>query len=173
MSFLGVTPDAVTSAAGHLGTIGSALNEADAAAGPTTGVAAMAADEVSAAVQSIFAGHAQAYQSLSAQLSAYHSKFVSLLNGGAAQYLSAEIANAQQTLGGGAPASAVPAVTVTNPPPTGPTTTTVSLLNAGPVKITESISSNNAASITFKLGKLSFTDPLSLQAADFLLHSGL
>jgi hypothetical protein len=68
MSFLGVTPDAVTSAAGHLGTVGSALSAANAAAaGPTTGVAVMAADEVSAAVQSIFATHAQGYQSVSAK----------------------------------------------------------------------------------------------------------
>src|ERR1700756_4305982 len=110
MSFLNVVPDSVSSAAGHLGAIGSALSAANASAlGPTTGAAAMAADEVSAAVRSIFTAHAQGYQSLSAQVAAFHSQFVSLLNGGAATYLSSEIANARQILGsGGTAAASVP-----------------------------------------------------------------
>lgn len=112
MSFLSVVPDAVSSAAGHLAAVGSALSEANAsAAGATTGAGAMAADEVSVAVQTMFTAHAQAYQDISAQISAFHSQFVSLLNGGAASYLSSEIANAQQMLCGGTGAAATDAST--------------------------------------------------------------
>jgi hypothetical protein len=144
MSFMSVTPDAVTSAAGHLGAIGSALGEANAAAGPTTGVPAMAADEVSAAVQSIFAGHAAAHQRVSAQVAAFHSQFVSLLNSGAGAYLSAESANARQVLaGGGTPVSAAGVLTF------GPGGTTVdTLLSAGPLKITETLFPNRTSTIS-------------------------
>jgi hypothetical protein len=166
MSFLGVTPDAVTSAAGHLGAIGSALSSANAtAAGPTTGAAAMAADEVSAAVQALFATHAQAYQSVSAQMEAYHSQFVNLLNGGAASYLNTEIANAQQTLSvgtlaalgaGGTPAA---------------TTTAIDLLNLAPLlTISESFPPTGSPFITFNLFGSSFSEPLPPGLARDLLH---
>ena len=167
MSFLNVVPDSVSSAAGHLGAIGSALSAANASAlGPTTGATAMAADEVSAAVQSIFAAHAQGYQSLSAHVAAFHSQFVDLLNGGAAAYLSSEIANAHQILGG------VPAATVTDtpppstpppstpppstPPPPGPTVTTLGSLKAGPVSLalSESVSPNGTSlSLSGRVGR--------------------
>ncbi len=99
MPFVSVVPDLVTSAAGHLDAIGSAVNAAHAqAAVPTAGIAAMAADDVSAAVQSLFTTYAQGYQAVSAQAAAFHSQFVSLLSGGAARYLSTEIANVQQGL---------------------------------------------------------------------------
>jgi hypothetical protein len=167
MSFLSVVPDAVTSAAERLGAVGSALSAANAsAAGPTTGAAAMAADEVSAAVQSIFATYAQGYQSVSGQVAAFHSQFVSLLNGGAATYLSSEIANAQQALGGGGTAAATPAVTETPPPPPppppsnpGPAVTTLGRLQAGPVSLTlnESVSpSGTSLSLSGRAGRVPF-----------------
>ena len=55
------------------------------------------ADEVSAAISSLFGAHAQAYQALSAQAASFHQQFVQLLHGGAAQYAHTEAANAQQT----------------------------------------------------------------------------
>ncbi len=72
----------------------------------------MAADDVSAAVQSLFSTYAHGYQTVSAQAAAFHSQFVSVLSGGAAQYLSTEIANVQQALpnavnGAAAPAAAM------------------------------------------------------------------
>jgi len=100
MSFLSVTPDAVTSAAGNLEILGSSLNSANvAAATGTTGMAAMASDEVSAAVQSAFVTYAQGYQAVSAKAAAFHASLVSTLNDSSLAYLSTEIANAQQTLG--------------------------------------------------------------------------
>ena len=99
MSFVIAAPEAVTEAAGNLAGIGSTLGEATAAAAaPTTGVAAAAADEVSIALSEIFGTYGQQFQALSAHASAFHNEFVSLLNGGAAAYLSAEAANAGQTL---------------------------------------------------------------------------
>lgn len=57
MSFLTVAPDMVTAAAGNLESVGSALNEAAAAAAPATvGLAAPAADRVSAVVAAML-GH--------------------------------------------------------------------------------------------------------------------
>jgi hypothetical protein len=99
MSFVIAAPEVVTAAAGNLAGIGSTLGEATAAAAaPTTGVAAAAADEVSIALSEIFGTYGRQFQALSAQASAFHNEFVSLLNGGAAAYLSAEAANAGQTL---------------------------------------------------------------------------
>jgi PE family len=112
MSFVIAAPEAVTAAAGNLAGIGSTLGEATAAAAaPTTGVAAAAADEVSIALSEIFGTYGQQFQALSAQASAFHNEFVSLLNGGAAAYLSAEAANAGQTL---ANATSTPAAGATS-----------------------------------------------------------
>ncbi len=99
MSFVSVVPDIVTAAAGNLADIGSAMTAANAAAAtPTTGLVAMASDEVSAAVTAVFSSHAQAYQNLGAQAAAFHDQFVRTLSGGAGAYVATEIANAQQNL---------------------------------------------------------------------------
>ncbi|MDP7734622.1 PecA family PE domain-processing aspartic protease [Mycobacterium paragordonae] len=91
MSFLAVAPDWVTSAAADLENIGSALAAANAAAAlPTTGVAAAAADEVSTAIASLFAGFGQEYQAINTQLSAFQQQFVLLLGGSAGSYATAE-----------------------------------------------------------------------------------
>ncbi|HET9877426.1 MAG TPA: PE family protein, partial [Mycobacterium sp.] len=99
MSFVVAEPELVTAAAENLAGIRSSLGEAAAAAAaPTTGVTAAAADEVSAAISELFGTYGRQFQAATAQAAAFHDEFVSLLNGGAAAYLSTEIANAEQTL---------------------------------------------------------------------------
>lgn len=99
MSFVVTAPEIVTTAAGSLATIGSTLRDATSAvASSTTGVAAAAADEVSIAISELFGSYGQEFQAVSAQATAFHDEFVSLLNGGAAAYLDAEITNAAQNL---------------------------------------------------------------------------
>ena len=99
MSFVITAPEIVTAAAGNLADTGSTLEEATAAAaGPTTSVAAAAADEVSIAFSQLFGTYRRQFQALSAQAAAFHDEFVGLLNSGAAAYLDIEIANAQQSL---------------------------------------------------------------------------
>ena len=99
MSFLSVVPDSVAAAAGNLGGIGSALSAATTgAAARTTGIAAAAADEVSAAIAGAFGDFGQEFQAVSAQAQAFHTQFVSALDAGVGQYVSAEAANVQQNL---------------------------------------------------------------------------
>lgn len=99
MSFVITEPEMVTAAAERLSGIGSNLGEATAAAAaPTTGVAAAASDEVSIAVSEVFGRFGREFQVLGGQAVAFQDEFVSLLNGGAAAYLSTEIANAEQSL---------------------------------------------------------------------------
>ncbi|KZS64662.1 PE-PGRS family protein [Mycobacterium kansasii] len=105
MSYVIAAPEIVGAVAGDLATIGSSINAARAlAAAPTTGLLAAGADEVSAAIASLFSGHAQAYQSVAAQAAAFHDQFVKALAAGAASYASAEAANVSplQTLQQGA-----------------------------------------------------------------------
>ncbi len=65
MSYLVAAPEFLASAATDLSNVGSAVIAANAAAAaPTTGVLAAGADEVSAAVASLFAGHGQGFQAL-------------------------------------------------------------------------------------------------------------
>jgi PE family len=64
------------------------------AAAPTTGVLPAAADEVSAAITSLFAGHAQSYQALGSQAATFHAQFVQALSGAGGAYAAAEAANA-------------------------------------------------------------------------------
>jgi len=108
MSYLVTTPDWVAAVAGDLAGIGSSLQQATtAASAPTTGIAAAAADEVSAAVAGLFASFGQEFQAVNAQVSSYHADFVQLLNGSAAAYANAEIANGRTVLAGAA-ATTVP-----------------------------------------------------------------
>ena len=95
MSYVNAAPEYVAAAATDLANIGSTISSANTAAiGPTSGVLAAGADEVSATVAALFDAHAQAYQALSAQAAYFHDQFVQLLNGGATQYALAEAANA-------------------------------------------------------------------------------
>jgi hypothetical protein len=99
MSDLIAAPDMLATAAADAASIGSSLREAHtAAASQTTAIAAPAADEVSAGVTALFGAHAQEFQALSTKAAAFHDEFVNLLNGGAAQYLTTEVANAKQML---------------------------------------------------------------------------
>ncbi len=104
MSFA-IAPQMVTAAAENLAGIASTLGEAaTAAAGPTTSVAAAAADDVSTAISRLFGVYGRQFHAVGDQAAAFHNEFVGLLRGGAAAYLSTEIANAQQA-GAGAAAS--------------------------------------------------------------------
>ncbi|EFD63736.1 PE-PGRS family protein, partial [Mycobacterium tuberculosis EAS054] len=95
MSFVIVAPEALMSVASEVAGIGSALNAANAAAAaPTTGVLAAAADEVSAAMAALFGAHAQEYQRLSAQAAGFHAQLVQAIDALVDSYASAELANA-------------------------------------------------------------------------------
>ena len=95
MSYLAAAPEFLASAATDLSNIGSAVTEANAAAaGPTTAVLAAGADEVSAMVASLFAGHGQAFQAFSAQAATFHAQFVQAMNAAGIAYTAAEAANA-------------------------------------------------------------------------------
>lgn len=106
MSFLNVRPEALTAAANDFEAIGSALAAAHAtAATGTTQMGAMAADDVTAAVQAAFESYARGYQAVSAQAAAFHAGLVRTLGSGALAYLGTEIANAEQTIGAGVAAA--------------------------------------------------------------------
>ena len=95
MSFVTTRPETLSTAAGNLASIGSALTARNAAAAaPTTGVIPAAADEVSAVTAAQFAMHAQMYQAVSAQAAAIHDQFVAMLGSSAASYAATEGANA-------------------------------------------------------------------------------
>jgi PE family len=99
MSFVTAQPEALTSAAGELQTIGSVVEAGNmAAAAPTTGVIPAAADEVSALTAAQFAAQGLLYQQLSAQAAAIHQQFVSVLGASAGSYAAVEAANAASVL---------------------------------------------------------------------------
>src|SRR5947209_6394448 len=95
MAFVIAVRELVTDAAAGLEGLGSTITAAHTAAAlPTTGIMAAAGDEVSAAIATVFAQHASAYQALSAQAAAFHAQFVQTLNGGARAYAAIDAANA-------------------------------------------------------------------------------
>jgi PE family len=95
MSFVSIVPEMLSAAAGNLQSIGSAVSARNAAAlAPTTGLVPAAADEVSALIAMQFAAHAQMYQEVSAQATAMHQMFVSVLAASAGSYAATESANA-------------------------------------------------------------------------------
>jgi PE family len=95
MSYVVAAPDYLAAAATDLANIGSTITEANvAAAAPTSQVLAAGADEVSAAVASLFSGHAQAYQALSAQVRLFHQQFVQAMTAAQTAYASTEAASA-------------------------------------------------------------------------------
>jgi hypothetical protein len=106
MSLLLAVPEALVAAASDVAGIGSTLSMANAAAAaPTTGVLAAAADEVSTQVAALFSQHAHGYQQLSARAAAFHQQFVQAMTTSASSYMAAE-ADVAQTLVNG-PAQAV------------------------------------------------------------------
>jgi hypothetical protein len=95
MSFVTTMSEAMTSTAGGLQDVGSAVAVGNvAAAAPTTGVIPAAADAVSALTAVQFATHAQMYQEISAQAAMIHDLFVATLATSAGSYAAAEAANA-------------------------------------------------------------------------------
>jgi hypothetical protein len=95
MSYVISAPDALVAAATDTAGIGSALSAANAAAaGPTTQIAAAAADEVSASVAALFGTFAEEFQALGAQAADFHSWFVQTLVQSAGLYAIADTANA-------------------------------------------------------------------------------
>ena len=91
-----IDPAVVQWVTANLDSIGASLASGHAAAaGPTTGVVAAAADEVSAAVAELFGGYGQQYQALAAKAAAFHQQFTSTVAASGASYASAEAANAQ------------------------------------------------------------------------------
>ena len=62
--------------------------------GSTSQLAAAGADEISTAIATLFGDYGQEFQSLSAQVSAFHQEFVQALSSGAASYMATEAANA-------------------------------------------------------------------------------
>ena len=99
MSFVTTQPEALTTAAGTLQGLGSAMAAQNAAAAaPTTGVVPAAADEVSALTAAQFAAHASLYQAVSAQATAIHELFVTTLGTSAGSYAATEAANAAAAL---------------------------------------------------------------------------
>ncbi|WP_415823724.1 PE family protein, partial [Mycobacterium basiliense] len=95
MSIVIATPEMLVAAANELAGIGSAVGAANAAAfAPTMGLLAAGTDEVSAAIAALFSAHGQAYQAVSAQMSACHAQFVRALTAGGEMYAAAEAANA-------------------------------------------------------------------------------
>lgn len=97
VSLLVVAPEWLTSAAAEVESIGSSLAAAHlAAALPTGGIAAAAADEVSRAVAALFASYGQEYQALGARAGAFGEQFVRALSSAAGSYGAAEATSALQ-----------------------------------------------------------------------------
>ncbi|CAM2934062.1 PE family protein [Mycobacterium intermedium] len=95
VSYVIATPELIEAAAQELASIRASVAEATTAVSPsTTGIAAAAQDEVSAAVASLFGNFGNEFQALSAQAQAFHQQFVAFINAGANAYTSAESANA-------------------------------------------------------------------------------
>jgi PE-PPE domain/PE family len=80
MTSLITQPQLLATAATDASAIGSAINEAKAAAaGPTTSLAAAAEDEVSAVTAAFFGGFGQEYQAMLQQAAAFHNQFAATL----------------------------------------------------------------------------------------------
>ena len=125
MTTLLTEPQFVETAAANVAEIRSAIGAAKAAAaGPTTGLAAAAQDEVSAATAKLFGAYAQEYQSVLTQAGAFHEEFAAALASAGNAYAAAEAANAS-AISGAAP-TLTP--TVVQPPLHG---TTIGLIMGG------------------------------------------
>jgi PE-PPE domain/PE family len=93
MTYVLTQPQVMMTAAADAAEIGSALDQAHAAAaGPITGVVAAARDEVSAATATLFSTYARAYQTVTAQAAAFHDAFTQALGAAADTYANAEAA---------------------------------------------------------------------------------
>ncbi|WP_191496774.1 PE family protein, partial [Mycobacterium simulans] len=99
MAFVIAAPDVLVAVAADAASIGSQISAANTfAAVPTISVLAAGTDEISARIAALFAAYAQEYQTLSAQVSAFHEQFVTTLSTTAVAYLQTEAANAERNL---------------------------------------------------------------------------
>lgn len=99
MALLAVNPELLASAAAELNNLGSTLTTAQrAAAGPTTGLAAAAEDEVSAAVAALFDRYGREYQLLSLRADAFGRQLTQSLDSAAEAYATAEAQSASSLL---------------------------------------------------------------------------
>lgn len=95
MSFVTAQPEVLTAASGSLSGIGDSMATGlAAAAGPTTGVTAPAADMVSALTAAQFAVHGNLFQQVSAQAAAVHQQIAATLGSNASAYAFTEAVNA-------------------------------------------------------------------------------
>ena len=95
MRYVTTAPETLASTAADVERIGTAISQAgSAAAGPTSGLLAPAADEVSAAVTTLFGGYGQAYQAAVRQAVAFHGEFTQALTAAGSAYAQAEAGNA-------------------------------------------------------------------------------
>ncbi len=138
MSYMTTQPQLMNAAAENLAGIRAALAEASvAAAGPTTGLAAAAADEISAAAAQLFGAFGQEYQQVFGQAAVFHEEFNRALAAASLAYAEAEAANMAQVLGGagalGAAASPIEALLAPVLAPLQPLLAPVQLL-IGPVQ---------------------------------------
>ena len=93
MTYVLAQPQAMAAAAADVAGIGSAINDANAAAaGPTTGVLRAAADEVSASAAALFNSYAREYQAIIKQAGAFHDEFARLLAAAGNAYAETEAA---------------------------------------------------------------------------------
>ena len=112
-------PQAMAAAAADVAGIGSAINDANAAAaGPTTGVLRAAADEVSASAATLFNSYAREYQAIIKQAGAFHDEFARLLAAAANAYAETEAAASKALTApfGGSVAAATEAAVVRSVP---------------------------------------------------------
>ncbi|CAM4446738.1 putative bifunctional chitinase/lysozyme precursor [Mycobacterium basiliense] len=94
MSILVANPEMFMAAAMNLEVVRSTVDAANASVSWTEKMAAMAADEVSAAVATWFGTYAREYQAVTAQASAFHARFLQTLTASGMSYDLAELANA-------------------------------------------------------------------------------
>ncbi|WP_415823557.1 PE family protein, partial [Mycobacterium basiliense] len=101
MSYVFVSPEVVSAAAGDLASIGSTVSLANAAvSAATTELLAAGADEVSIRIAALFGGHGLEYQAVSAQVAQFQERFIQTLRAGAGSYSWAEAQNAEEALFG-------------------------------------------------------------------------
>ncbi|WP_373205381.1 PE family protein, partial [Mycobacterium marinum] len=99
MSYMSISPEIVSSAAGELANIGSTVSAANAAAAAaTTELLAAGSDEVSTRIAALFGANGVEYQAISAQIASFHDRFVAALNTGTSSYVWAEATNVEQNL---------------------------------------------------------------------------
>lgn len=91
MSFVSLVKDDVRLAVAQVDEFGNAVKAAQSVTlAPTTGIAAAARDEVSAAVAAVFSSHGRTFQSLCTQAVAFNEKFTGTLVSALSSYVSTE-----------------------------------------------------------------------------------